>query len=104
MVVQDDQSTTTSTHICPSVAPPKETLLPVPKPPIWLMAFSIQKTGFEMSIHDMANRWTPKINYGKKRVIVICSNTPITQEKTILENHGPSKNYLKKVQITSGKF
>ena len=36
-----------------------------------------RKTGFEMSVHDMANRWTPKINYGKKRVTVICSNTPL---------------------------
>jgi hypothetical protein len=68
MAIQDDQSTRKSTQVCRSGAPPKETLLCIHMRDVASAKatnlvdgnFRSQKTGFEMSIHDTANRWTPK--------------------------------------------
>ena len=61
-----------------------------------------------MSIQDMANRWTPKINYGQKMMEKngwICSNPLISQEKNNCGKfRAPPKIMEKKVQITSLKF
>ena len=76
------------TYICRSGAPP-------------------QKTGSEMSIQDMANRWTPKINYGQKwwKKTGEFAPTPwFHRKKQLWEISGPSKIMEKKVQITSWNF
>ena len=61
-----------------------------------------------MSIHDMANRWTPKINYGQKMMEKTGEFAPTPwfhRKKTIVENLGSlQKLWKKKVQITSLKF
>ena len=83
-------------------------MFPFAKPPIGLIlhtcicihtSINPPKNGFELWIHDMSNRWSPNINYGKNNYgknRSICPSPLISQEKSIMEIMATSKNYGKK--------
>ena len=80
-------------------------MLPVPKPPIWLMASFDHKKKLVSKCRSMTwptGRPPKDLTMEKNRVI--CSNPLITLEKSIMEDFGHLQKLQKKVQITSGKI